>query len=86
LQRSQSKQMLQDWERQWPGRTESLFRSLQHIAPSQLADRALFDFVGLEAARHQGQTTPTEPPDWALEDLFTPSIDQVSGGLTAPGV
>ena len=84
LQRSQIKQMLQDWERQWPGRTESLFRSLQHIAPSQLADRALFDFVGLEAARHQGQTTPTEPPDWALEDLFTPAVDPYPGAEPAP--
>ena len=40
--------MLQDWERQWPGRTESLFRSLQNVSPSQMADPNLFDFEGLE--------------------------------------
>ncbi|MGB7251662.1 MAG: tRNA 2-thiocytidine(32) synthetase TtcA, partial [Phormidesmis sp.] len=51
LQRSQIKQMLQDWEKQWPGRTETIFRSLQNIAPSQLADASLFDFAALEAAR-----------------------------------
>ena len=39
--------MLQDWEAQWPGRTETIFRSLQNIAPSQLADADLFDFATL---------------------------------------
>ena len=80
LQRSQIKQMLQDWERQWPGRTESLFRSLQQIAPSQLADRALFDFAGLDAARQPEQPTPTAAADWALEDLFSPSVDHPPEG------
>ncbi|MEL6556002.1 MAG: tRNA 2-thiocytidine(32) synthetase TtcA, partial [Cyanobacteria bacterium J06621_11] len=48
LQRSQIKQMLQDWEKQWPGRTETLFRSMQNIVPSQLADTTLFEFDSLE--------------------------------------
>ena len=47
LQRGQIKQMLQAWEREHPGRVDSLFRSVQNISPSQLADRDLFDFVGL---------------------------------------
>ncbi len=51
LQRTQIKQMLQDWERLWPGRTDNLFRSLQNIDPSQLADRQLFDFLALDSAR-----------------------------------
>ncbi|MFQ4139314.1 tRNA 2-thiocytidine(32) synthetase TtcA [Nodosilinea sp. PGN35] len=51
LQRAQIKEMLQTWEKQWPGRTETLFRSLQNVAPSQLADPTLFDFSGLESAR-----------------------------------
>ncbi len=50
LQRAQIKQMLRDWEREQPGRTENLFRSLQNVAPSQLADFQLFDFVGLQGA------------------------------------
>jgi len=49
LQRVQIKQMLQDWERQYPGRTETIFRSICNIAPSQLADTALFDFSSLRA-------------------------------------
>ncbi|MEO0805667.1 MAG: tRNA 2-thiocytidine(32) synthetase TtcA [Cyanobacteria bacterium J06643_4] len=48
LQRSQIKQMLQNWEKQWPGRTETLFRSMQNIVPSQLADTTLFEFDSLE--------------------------------------
>ncbi len=47
LQRQNIKAMLADWERQQPGRTETIFRSLTNIAPSQLADRSLFDFAGL---------------------------------------
>ena len=33
-----------------PGRTDRLFRSLQNVAPSHLADRQLFDFESLEVA------------------------------------
>src|SRR6202041_617164 len=51
LQRAAVKTMLQDWEREHPGRLESIFSSLQNVAPSQLADPALFDFAGLEALR-----------------------------------
>ncbi|MDP3857797.1 MAG: tRNA 2-thiocytidine(32) synthetase TtcA [Stagnimonas sp.] len=47
LQRKQVKRMIADWEREWPGRTESIFRAMCHVAPSQLADRELFDFAGL---------------------------------------
>ena len=42
------KDMLQEWERKTPGRTESIFRSLQNVIPSQLADRNLFDFTSLK--------------------------------------
>jgi len=44
LQRQQIKQMLQQWSKQYPGRVESIFRSMQNIEPSQLADTRLFDF------------------------------------------
>ena len=48
LQRQVVKEMLVDWERKTPGRTESIFRSLQNVIPSQLADRNLFDFTSLK--------------------------------------
>ncbi len=47
LQRVQIKQMLQTWERESPGRINSLFNSLQNVTPSHLADTELFDFAGL---------------------------------------
>ncbi|QHA84042.1 tRNA 2-thiocytidine(32) synthetase TtcA [Pseudomonas mediterranea] len=47
LQRQVVKEMLQEWERKTPGRTESIFRGLQNVVPSQLADRNLFDFTNL---------------------------------------
>ena len=47
LQRKHIKRMLADWERDDPGRIERLFRSLQNVVPSHLADTELFDFKGL---------------------------------------
>lgn len=58
LQRQAVKDMLQQWDRQFPGRIESIFAAIQNIAPSQLADARLFDFVNLEqgrAGREQGE-------------------------------
>ena len=49
LQRVKIKEMLADWERQYPGRTETIFRSIANVAPSQLADGRLFDFRNLRA-------------------------------------
>lgn len=51
LQRQAMKAMLAGWDKQCPGRLESIFSSLQNIAPSQLADNQLFDFIGLEVGR-----------------------------------
>ena len=49
LQRQQVKQMLKEWEKKFPGRIDSIFRSMQNIAPSHLLDRGLFDFAGVRA-------------------------------------
>jgi len=48
LQRKQVRRMMDDWERDYPGRCETIFRALANVAPSQLADRSLFDFAGLD--------------------------------------
>jgi tRNA 2-thiocytidine biosynthesis protein TtcA len=47
LQRKQLKAMLRDWEGKYPGRIESIFGALTHVAPSHLLDRSLFDFANL---------------------------------------
>jgi tRNA 2-thiocytidine biosynthesis protein TtcA len=51
LQRQVIKEMLQGWEKQHPGRLESIFKSLQNLSPSQLADQNLFNFKDLENHR-----------------------------------
>ena len=47
LQRVKIKAMLKQWQHEIPGRVENIFRSMQNVAPSQLADRNLFDFASL---------------------------------------
>lgn len=51
LQRQNIKAMLQQWDKQQPGRVENIFKSLQNVSPSQLADGALFDFAALPIQR-----------------------------------
>lgn len=48
LQRQVVKDMLQKWEKEFPGRTETMFSALQNVVPSHLADTELFDFKGLK--------------------------------------
>lgn len=49
MQRRTIKEMLKQWDREYPGRVESIFRSIANVAPSQLADPRLFPFSGLKA-------------------------------------
>lgn len=53
LQRQVIKTMLVDWERQYPGRIDSIFNALKDVSPSQLADTDLFDFTGLKLQRFE---------------------------------
>ncbi|MDX1573392.1 MAG: tRNA 2-thiocytidine(32) synthetase TtcA [Methylophaga sp.] len=70
LQRQVIKDMLQAWEKQSPGRLENIFRSIQNVAPSQLADNNLFDFVGLETHRQQFN----DDNDEAYDDRQFPAL------------
>ena len=47
LQRQAIKEMLHDWDRRFPGRVENVFRAMQNVVPSHLADSKLFDFAGV---------------------------------------
>ena len=49
LQRKQVKQMLRAWEKEFPGRVETIFNSLQRVSSSHLLDRKLFDFPAVTA-------------------------------------
>lgn len=53
LQRQAIKGMLQEWDKQHPGRVESIFRAIANISPSQLADTSLFDFATLRGSNEK---------------------------------
>ncbi|SOC54905.1 tRNA 2-thiocytidine biosynthesis protein TtcA [Chromohalobacter canadensis] len=63
LQRQVVKEMLAEWEDKHPGRLETMFKSITNVAPSQLADRDLFDFVGLEDKQREFQSKRIEALD-----------------------
>ncbi|CCN84150.1 tRNA 2-thiocytidine biosynthesis protein ttcA [Vibrio nigripulchritudo SFn27] len=47
LQRQNVKQMLNTWDKQFPGRIETMFTAMQNVVPSHLADFELFDFKSI---------------------------------------
>jgi tRNA 2-thiocytidine biosynthesis protein TtcA len=63
LQRQTTKAMLAEWERRFPGRVETIFRSICNVEPSHLADTGLFDFVGLGAT-----IAERERVDWLIPE------------------
>ena len=63
LQRQVVKGMLAEWDRRQPGRTETIFRALTNVAPSQLCDTDLFDFAGLEDVAGSG---PADAQEWLM--------------------
>ncbi len=48
LQRAAMKQMLNEWEERRPGRRDVMFRAIQNVRLSHLADEKVWDFDGLE--------------------------------------
>ncbi|MEQ4616564.1 MAG: tRNA 2-thiocytidine(32) synthetase TtcA [Corticimicrobacter sp.] len=61
LKRQEVKRMLQQWEKQHPGRVWNTFSALSSVVPSHLMDRNLFDFEGLR---------PTGIPDAQGDTAF----------------
>ena len=48
LQRKQIGNMLRDWEKQYPGRTETMFTALQNVVPSHLMDTGRHNFKDIQ--------------------------------------
>jgi tRNA 2-thiocytidine biosynthesis protein TtcA len=74
LQRQQVARMLQDWEKQHPGRIESMFTALQNVVPSHLMDGTRHDFKGLKV---------TGVPDEAGDKAFDTENFAAPAGLPA---
>ncbi|MFZ5558611.1 MAG: tRNA 2-thiocytidine(32) synthetase TtcA [Pseudomonadota bacterium] len=66
LQRQAVKEMLRGWEKRFPGRIETLARSVQNVVPSHLADRALYDFAGLHPS---GEPLPDGDRAFDADDM-----------------
>ena len=60
LQRKVVKDMLLQWERQFPGRIDTIFGAIKNVSPSQLADTDLFDFANLMLDRQDASTQSGE--------------------------
>jgi len=67
LQRRTVKRMLRDWDREYPGRTETIFAALRRIEPAHLADSRLHDFRGIEVRR--GVEPMSDAEEQALADV-----------------
>jgi tRNA 2-thiocytidine biosynthesis protein TtcA len=67
LQRASINSMLREWDKLYPQRLDSMFTAVQNVAPSQLADKALFDFVSLKATRVDEK--PNDPSRLDLVNL-----------------
>ncbi|RCU52688.1 tRNA 2-thiocytidine(32) synthetase TtcA [Corallincola luteus] len=63
LQRQSVKAMLSDWDKRFPGRIETMFRAMQNVVPSHLADHQLYDFASIEATG-----APVEDGDTAFDN------------------
>ncbi len=50
LKRKETKALLREWDRRFPGRVEKIFAALGNVAPSHLADPRLYDFRNLKAS------------------------------------
>ena len=76
LQRAAMKKLLREWEKEFPGRIENLFRSLHHIVPSHLLDQDAFDFQNLSIHSDLTQFVKSYEGDRAIDegvDTCTPS-------------
>ncbi|RLK07848.1 tRNA 2-thiocytidine(32) synthetase TtcA [Ruegeria conchae] len=62
LQRQQVKQILDQWEKNAPGRRQVMFRALTNARPSHLLDPKLFDFMNLSTGQIQNDENSAEIP------------------------
>ncbi|WP_163934947.1 tRNA 2-thiocytidine(32) synthetase TtcA [Paraferrimonas sp. SM1919] len=71
LKRKMVKNMLNEWDKRFPGRIETIFTAIQNVAPSQLADRNLFDFMSLVQDKDAKPSGATAEADMAAFDFMS---------------
>jgi tRNA 2-thiocytidine biosynthesis protein TtcA len=68
LKRVEVKRMLDEWEKRYPGRIDTMLNSLRHVRSSHLLDREAFDFRALPPSRAARTPSAAPPADEALGD------------------
>lgn len=92
LQRQNIKQMLNQWELQQPGRSANIFKAMQNIKPTQMADVNLFNFTDLSIDR-SAERKPYQYEDELnndqrqadLQNLWIANEDIESDAASKPG-
>jgi tRNA 2-thiocytidine biosynthesis protein TtcA len=73
LKRQAVKEVLQQWDKKFPGRLETMFTALQNVQPSHLADPRLYNFSGLKAGNK-----PFPGGDRAFDpETFEPGVEEI---------
>jgi len=75
LQRQEIKRMVHAWERQYPGRTETMFTALQNVVPSHLMDATRYDFKGIQIT---GVADADGDKVFDAEDMPSPTLPGVA--------
>lgn len=75
LQRQQVGKLLQQWDREFPGRVEQIARALGDVRPEQLADRTLFDFLALGRSGDAPSDVDPDPSAWLSASHATHDSD-----------
>jgi len=83
LQRRQVGSMLRDWDRQHPGRIESIFNALGKAVPSHLMDRTLFDFASLRAT---GVPTGNGDVAFDVDPALEAAVEAAAAAAALPNV
>ena len=81
MQRVAVKKMLAEWEREFPGRTESIFSALRNVEPAHLADPRQFDFAGLDRRRVPAMSAAEES---AFEERLARPGARLRSAVVAP--
>lgn len=73
LQRQKIREMMQEWERHFPGRCSAVFTALQNVTPSHLADTRLFDFKSLTSVAGTAEKAADKVVAGSLSDNKLPT-------------
>ena len=77
LKRKETKALLREWDKRFPGRVEKIFAALGNVAPSHLADPKLYDFRNLKAT---GRPDPEGDRAFDPEEFDESGIIPLRGG------